>query len=145
MYGRIMRNKPPLPLPPDCCTVGYKPMEPGNLPLFVSAQLIVPKLICLTLFVHFERLAASRTFCTAGSSSPMRIAMIAITTSSSISVNAARPRFRKERNIKPPEKREKIKMEPKGSFLFVLGNPIHSRDGWNYRRSIESFDVGLVQ
>ena len=33
------------------------------------------------------RAAASRTFCTAGSSSPMRMAMMAITTSSSISVN----------------------------------------------------------
>src|SRR5262249_54490876 len=34
--------------------------------------------------------AAERTFCTAGSSRPMRIAMIAITTSNSISVNASR-------------------------------------------------------
>src|SRR5436309_1915336 len=36
------------------------------------------------------RLAASRTFWTAGSSRPIRIAIIAITTSSSISVNARR-------------------------------------------------------
>src|SRR5262245_61778764 len=36
------------------------------------------------------RAAASRTFWTAGSSRPMRIAMMAITTSSSISVNADR-------------------------------------------------------
>src|SRR5262245_15440028 len=36
------------------------------------------------------RAAASRTFCTAGSSNPMRIAMMAITTSNSISVNAIR-------------------------------------------------------
>ena len=36
------------------------------------------------------RAAASRTFCTAGNNSPIRIAMIAITTSSSISVNAFR-------------------------------------------------------
>src|SRR5262249_39277070 len=34
------------------------------------------------------RLAASRTFWTAGNSRPMRIAMMAMTTSSSISVNA---------------------------------------------------------
>src|SRR5262245_46933779 len=34
------------------------------------------------------RAAASRTFCTAGSRRPMRMAMIAITTSSSISVKA---------------------------------------------------------
>jgi hypothetical protein len=37
--------------------------------------------------MHFMRLAASRAFCTAGSSSPMRIEMIAITTSNSIRVN----------------------------------------------------------
>ena len=36
------------------------------------------------------RAAASRTFCTAGSSRPIRIAMIAITTSSSIRVNPTR-------------------------------------------------------
>src|SRR5207249_3728221 len=38
------------------------------------------------LFWHFDRAAASRTFCTAGSNRPMRTAMIAITTRSSISV-----------------------------------------------------------
>jgi hypothetical protein len=32
------------------------------------------------------RAAASRTFCTAGNSNPMRMAMMAITTSSSINV-----------------------------------------------------------
>jgi hypothetical protein len=36
------------------------------------------------------RLAASRTFCTAGNSSPMRMAMMAMTTRSSISVKPAR-------------------------------------------------------
>src|SRR5262245_37135200 len=36
------------------------------------------------------RLADSRTFCTAGSNRPIRIAMIAITTSTSRSVNADR-------------------------------------------------------
>src|SRR4051812_25824696 len=40
----------------------------------------------------FIRAAASRTFCTAGKSRPMRTAMIAITTRSSISVNADRGR-----------------------------------------------------
>ena len=39
------------------------------------------------------RAAAARTFCTAGSSRPMRIAMMAMTTSNSMSVNAARWRF----------------------------------------------------
>src|SRR5579864_1548949 len=38
------------------------------------------------------RAAASRTFCTAGNSRPMRIDIIAITTKSSMSVNAERKR-----------------------------------------------------
>src|SRR6267378_2462397 len=38
------------------------------------------------------RVAAARIFCPAGSSSPIRTAMMAITTSNSISVNADRPR-----------------------------------------------------
>src|SRR5947209_1036670 len=49
--------------------------------------------ICLRLLVHLDRLAASRTFWTAGSSSPIRTATIAITTNSSISVNARRVRM----------------------------------------------------
>src|SRR5262245_46032007 len=44
--------------------------------------------ICLRLLVQLMRAAASRTFCTAGSSRPMSTAMIAITTSSSIKLNA---------------------------------------------------------
>src|SRR5688572_14602877 len=44
------------------------------------------------LLEHFMRAAASRTFCTAGSSRPIRIAIIAITTSNSISVKARRER-----------------------------------------------------
>src|SRR4051794_30970484 len=42
------------------------------------------------LLLHRIRAAASRTFCTAGKRSPIRIAMIAITTSSSISVKPFR-------------------------------------------------------
>src|SRR5438132_13782430 len=45
---------------------------------------------CLRLLVHVTRLAASRTFCTAGSNRPISTAMMAITTSSSMSVNARR-------------------------------------------------------
>src|SRR6478609_5291341 len=45
--------------------------------------------ICLRLFAHLMRAAASRTFCTAGRSRPIRIAMMALTTSSSISVKPA--------------------------------------------------------
>jgi hypothetical protein len=40
------------------------------------------------LFWHCDLAAASRTFCTAGNSKPIKMAMIAITTSSSISVKA---------------------------------------------------------
>jgi hypothetical protein len=39
---------------------------------------------------HLIRAAASRTFCTAGSNSPINTAMIAITTSNSISVKPRR-------------------------------------------------------
>ena len=42
------------------------------------------------LFWHDMRAAAARTFCTAGSSRPMRTAMMAMTTRSSISVNPRR-------------------------------------------------------
>src|SRR5215207_11497977 len=46
--------------------------------------------ICFSWFWAWVRAAASRTFWTAGSSRPMRMAMMAITTSSSISVNPRR-------------------------------------------------------
>src|SRR5438046_1713372 len=48
------------------------------------------KPICFRLLLQLMRAAASRTFCTAGSSRPMSTAMMAITTSSSIRVNAGR-------------------------------------------------------
>src|SRR5262245_13482693 len=51
-------------------------------------------------------MAASRTFCTAGSKRPIKIAMMAMTTSSSISVNAAE-RVRKRRMSTPPRRGEK--------------------------------------
>src|SRR5215475_865765 len=54
------------------------------------------------LLVHCVRAAASRTFCTAGTSSAIKIAMIAITTSNSIRVNPLTRAKRKNR-IKPPQ------------------------------------------
>src|SRR5262245_65585887 len=48
------------------------------------------------------RAAASRTFCTAGNSSPIRMAMMAMTTSSSISVKPVRERGE---DIRPPRRR----------------------------------------
>jgi hypothetical protein len=54
------------------------------------------------LFVHRSRDAASRTFCTAGSSRPIKTAMMAITTNSSISVKP--PRLVSRRNMILPPK-----------------------------------------
>src|SRR6516225_8470097 len=48
------------------------------------------KPICFRLLEQLMRLAASRTFCTAGNRSPMRTAMIAMTTNSSMRVKARR-------------------------------------------------------
>src|SRR5436309_551185 len=58
---------------------------------------------CFRLLAHLMRPAASRTFCTAGTSSPIKIAMIAMTTKSSISVNA---RVRRARSMGIPPIRE---------------------------------------
>src|SRR6185295_16803803 len=46
--------------------------------------------ICFKLLEHVIRLAASRTFWTAGSKRPIRMAMMAMTTRSSISVKPRR-------------------------------------------------------
>src|SRR5262245_38763540 len=51
--------------------------------------------ICFRLFWQLMRAAASRTFCTAGRRRPIRMAIIAMTTSNSISVNADRSRRRR--------------------------------------------------
>ena len=66
-------------------TPGKKPTELGSLPL-ASLQECRASDICLRLLASEMRAAASRTFCTAGSNRPIRMAMIAITTNSSISV-----------------------------------------------------------
>jgi hypothetical protein len=52
-----------------------------------------PKAICRRFDWHWMRPAAARTFCTAGNSNPMSVPMIAMTTSSSMSVNALRLRM----------------------------------------------------
>src|SRR5262245_48703735 len=62
--------------------------------------------ICLRLFVQDIRAAASRTFWTAGNSRPIRIAMIAMTTSNSIRVKPGRfCRLRTRVMTKPPRRR----------------------------------------
>src|SRR5580700_7172078 len=68
-------------------------MAGGNC-LKLSWKLCVARVICFKLFRHWVLAAASRTFWTAGTSRPIRMAMMAITTSSSISVNAGLVRGR---------------------------------------------------
>ena len=63
--------------------------DAGKTP-FVSWNPCSARPSCLRLFWHLARAAASRTFCTAGSRMPIRMPMIAMTTSNSISVNARR-------------------------------------------------------
>src|SRR5262245_15215039 len=61
----------------------------GNTPR-LSLMLCVAMPICFRLLVHCTRAAASRTCCTAGTSRPIRMAMMAITTSNSMRVKAGR-------------------------------------------------------
>src|SRR5262245_7987313 len=65
-------------------------VETGGKEPWVSWKLCQARPNCLRLLVQLIRAAASRTFCTAGSSRPIRIAMMAITTSNSISVKPPR-------------------------------------------------------
>ena len=58
---------------------------------YVDSKFRVARPICLRLLVHWARRAASRAAWTAGRSRAIRTAMIAITTSSSISVNPRGP------------------------------------------------------
>jgi hypothetical protein len=90
MPGRMYTNQeePQLLVPfPNGC-VSSPP--PGGIRLLTSWKACSARPICLRLFWHLARAAASRTFWTAGSSRPMRIAMIAITTSNSMSVKPLR-------------------------------------------------------
>src|SRR5262249_44541578 len=68
----------------------------GRVPA-VSLYMWQARPICLRLLVHDDRAAASRTFWTAGRSRPVSTAMMAMTTSSSISVKALRgPRWERD-------------------------------------------------
>src|SRR3954466_8354690 len=69
---------------------------------------------CLRLLEQLMRAAASRTFWTAGRSRPIRIAMIAITTKSSMRVKPARVRLLTMAN--PPRRDE-------GNFGGRSGRP----------------------
>src|SRR5262249_2175993 len=76
----------------------------GKAPL-VSWALWRASPICFKLFALWARMAASRTFCTAGNSRPISTAMIAMTTRSSMRVNARGLRLR-FRNIPTSVDRE---------------------------------------
>src|SRR5437660_5443150 len=71
------------------------------------------------------RAAASRTFWTAGNSRPMRMAMIAITTSSSISVKPGRHLRETIVLSWKKDKRDKLKVSPNRGLnvLRVPGRP----------------------
>ncbi len=61
----------------------------GNVE-FADSKFITPSASCLALLTHWDLRAASRAACTAGSSSAISTAMIAMTTSNSISVKPRR-------------------------------------------------------
>jgi len=67
----------------------YWPNITGIFPMVVSA-LATARPICLRLFLDWAELAAVRTFWTAGTSRPTSTAMMAITTSNSMSVKPRR-------------------------------------------------------
>src|SRR4051794_12622173 len=93
MYGR-MRTAQLHPGFGATAPEGAEVTQPAGSLFTVSWYAWLARAICFKLLPHFIRAAASRTFWTAGSSRPMRIAMIAMTTNSSISVNARRDRER---------------------------------------------------
>jgi hypothetical protein len=66
--------------------------DSGGTLLFVSLQLWTARASWWRLFPQVLRAAASRTFWTAGRRRPIRMAMMAMTTNNSISVNPDRGR-----------------------------------------------------
>ena len=85
MCGRVSGRQPTY-LPAGLPGPAVVHPDAGNT-LFASWKLCSASPSCLRLLAHCARAAASRTFWTAGSSNPIKIAMIAMTTSSSIRVN----------------------------------------------------------
>src|SRR5439155_13289139 len=63
---------------------------PGKSSLFSSANMKWPRASCLLLFITYTPAALAFALDSAGSSKPARIAMMAMTTRSSMSVNAHR-------------------------------------------------------
>src|SRR5262249_18207915 len=80
---------------------------------------------CLRLFWHCRRAAASRTFWTAGTSRPIRMAIMAITTNSSMRVN-------------PPRRTRTVGLLPKD-----LGD--WTTKGWPRRRPVPALRDGKIE
>src|SRR5438552_5373506 len=65
---------------------------------------------CFRLFWHWARAAASRTFWTAGTNRPIKMAMMAMTTNNSIRVNPLRQRSMGKPSLRK-RKKESIEVE----------------------------------
>src|SRR5262249_287746 len=90
---------------------GYGPQSGGSL-LKLPSALASASPICFRLFWHCMRLAASRTFWTAGNSKPMSNEMMAMTTKSSIKVKPShRFTIRKTATGDPPKNKENKERE----------------------------------
>src|SRR5262245_4901882 len=104
--------------------------------------------ICLRLFAHWMRAAASRTFWTAGSSSPIRMAMIAMTTSNSINVKAERGRedAGSERMRSPfwPGRAEEVDAGPDATGVRARGHEEDLPDAWNRSIAPAAQQAGLL-
>src|SRR3954451_19768886 len=83
-------------------------------------SLWIARPICLRLLTHCERRPASRAACTAGSSRAISTAMMAMTTSSSMSVNAERGRWRR-RMGSPPDELDGMPRNPRMRWVRAAG------------------------
>src|SRR5437879_2331360 len=89
MNGSVLKIQPPpcfSPAPRSGSPTQSQPQPPEGKNWYTSWWLWQASPNWRRLFAHLIRFAASRTFCTAGSSSPISTAMMAITTNNSISV-----------------------------------------------------------
>src|ERR1700740_2484460 len=77
--------------------------------------------ICFRLLMHWDRRAASRAACTAGNNSAISTAMIAMTTSSSMSVNARRRGTIALLRVEPDEQGRRTEMMAADRTIHALG------------------------
>src|SRR5690242_8140903 len=91
MYGRMYTiHEDPHWAPPLVPNGAISLADPGGSLLLASWKPCNATPICFRLLMHCVREAASRTFCTAGTNRAIRMAIMAMTTSNSINVNAVR-------------------------------------------------------